>query len=340
MSTPARNRWRRRRTNVDILDAMLRHRHWTYGRENALAAELHKVLRRGERELLRLAATPTARGVHPTAWARAVDRVMLRTERELQRVMDRGLAEIAQRELAIHRNLLGRVVPNGVGLDLGSPVNTLGIARRPVLGMRVADRISRNTSIMRDQLRRTLALARATDASGPALRNGIRRDLRRTGLHRLTAQSRYEVQRIANGVGREVAVRNPQAVKAMQVVETLDDLTCIVCATKDGTLLAPGQGDGPPYHAHCRGVEVPVLASWQEMGLDPDGLTDEQMSMLDGAVPVTVRYPDWLERQPAAFQRKALGPARYELWRAGDLTLDQMVRDNRVVPLRSLERAA
>lgn len=39
-------------------------------------------------------------------------------------------------------------------------------------------------------------------------------------------------------------------------------------------------------------------------------------------------YGEWLARQPAAFQKEVLGPARYELFSKGDLSIDRFVDDN------------
>ena len=51
----------------------------------------------------------------------------------------------------------------------------------------------------------------------------------------------------------------------------------------------------------------------------PDGV--EQVSS-------KTSYGEWLARQPASFQRDVLGPARYELFSKGGLTIDRFVDDN------------
>ncbi|MNP07835.1 hypothetical protein D3C76_998780 [compost metagenome] len=51
----------------------------------------------------------------------------------------------------------------------------------------------------------------------------------------------------------------------------------------------------------------------------PDGV--EQVSS-------KTSYAEWLARQPAAFQRDVLGPARYELFSKGELSIDRFVDDD------------
>jgi hypothetical protein len=46
---------------------------------------------------------------------------------------------------------------------------------------------------------------------------------------------------------------------------------------------------------------------------------------VDGPVPASTTFPEWLEGQPRSVQDEMLGPTRAAAWRAGDLTFAQMV---------------
>jgi len=68
----------------------------------------------------------------------------------------------------------------------------------------------------------------------------------------------------------------------------------------------------------------------------PDGV--EQVSS-------NISYGEWLARQPAAFQKEVLGPARYKLFSKGGLTIDNFVdaetgREYTLVELKNLESHA
>lgn len=72
--------------------------------------------------------------------------------------------------------------------------------------------------------------------------------------------------------------------------------------------------------------------------LDPDE-RQQIKARLQGQVPASLTYPEWLKRQSVAVQDEALGKARAQLFRSGKLTIDQFVVDHRrVLPLAELER--
>jgi hypothetical protein len=72
---------------------------------------------------------------------------------------------------------------------------------------------------------------------------------------------------------------------------------------------------------------------------------------MDGAVPRSLTYEDWLKTKPVEFQQAVLGPARHQLWQDGKMDLAQMVdgsgdplsveelhaavRDNVAIPVRA-----
>jgi hypothetical protein len=97
-----------------------------------------------------------------------------------------------------------------------------------------------------------------------------------------------------------------------------------------------------PAHHQCRSTTVPVLKSWEELGIP--GLKDAPESTraaLGGAVPGKLTYGDWLKRQPASMQDLALGKGRAALFRAGKLDVRDLVdstgRSLTLKELRALE---
>ena len=191
----------------------------------------------------------------------------------------------------------------------------------------------------------------------------VHRELRRFGVRwpqRLAPLSKVAVDSLA--VDAELA-RNLIAGQAGPVL--LDDVVHIERREFHGHVynLQTEQNhyvaNGIVTH-NCRSVLVPKTKSWEDL-LGPEGRAlDEaqgegsrpfvaatvpasQLSGKDkkakvGQVPAGTTYPEWFARQPAAFQREVLGPARYEAYRAG-LPLDAMAtysRELTVAELRAL----
>lgn len=116
----------------------------------------------------------------------------------------------------------------------------------------------------------------------------------------------------------------------------------------------------PPIHWNCRSTTVPVLKSWQDLSkvklphLDDQtmaaafdqALTDQgfseqekadiqmnQQASIDGPVPKAMNYEQWLKTQPELAQKKILGPARWDLWHTGQISLKDMVAKDSIKPV-------
>jgi SPP1 gp7 family putative phage head morphogenesis protein len=90
---------------------------------------------------------------------------------------------------------------------------------------------------------------------------------------------------------------------------------------------------------NCRSTTIPVLKSWRQLGIDLGEAPAGTRASMDGQVAGTVTYGDWLEQQTQERQDEALGPARARLFRAGRVTVEDLVaRDGRPLTLEELER--
>ena len=66
-------------------------------------------------------------------------------------------------------------------------------------------------------------------------------------------------------------------------------------------------------------------------------MTPGQRASMNGEVPETVDYEQWLPDQSVEVQNKALGPVRAQLWRDGKLSLADMVdTDYQLINLKDL----
>lgn len=145
-------------------------------------------------------------------------------------------------------------------------------------------------------------------------------------------------------------------------VGTLDGRTCLVCGPLDGKLYKADEPRPPlPQHWQCRCLYVPEAKTWRGLGMDidelpagdrpavkhdertvhhKDGSTSTKFSVASAElVPASTTYQVWLQGQlekDPAFVKKVLGPARFELFKAGKLSLNRMTAHGRIVKLSEL----
>lgn len=131
---------------------------------------------------------------------------------------------------------------------------------------------------------------------------------------------------IANSARVDVLKQNEDILEGMRRVATLDGRTTIFCASIDQSII-PLDGPAPPYHWRCRTTLIPVLK--EEYRREIPGSTRPAVGP-DGVEQVSSKtnYPDWLKRQPAAFQKDVLGPTRYDLFSKGKLPMDRFIDDS------------
>ena len=76
---------------------------------------------------------------------------------------------------------------------------------------------------------------------------------------------------------------------------------------------------------NCRSTTTPVLKSWKELGIDLEEAPEGTRASLNGQVPASLTYSDFLRKQPVAFQDEFLGRTAGRLFRRGKLPLDRFV---------------
>lgn len=156
---------------------------------------------------------------------------------------------------------------------------------------------------------------------------------------------------------------NDTVIAGVRFVATLDDRTTLICFSLDGDewelddadLVIPGEAT----HFGCRSILVAII-DWEGLGLpepppadriarDLSELTEEQLGQRirtrrsKGELGRVTRVSSntaaatWLRSQPVRVQERIMGRRRAELFRAGELSVKQMVtRDLRVLSLEEL----
>ncbi len=97
----------------------------------------------------------------------------------------------------------------------------------------------------------------------------------------------------------------------------LSQRTCAVCWAMHGTFHTLDEALGS--HPNCRCAMLPKTRSWAELGFDAPN--DPGIVVEPG--------PDVFRRADPALQRAVLGPAKYELYRRGELDLPELVQKTR-----------
>ncbi|MBX8528547.1 hypothetical protein K5D32_02670 [Pseudomonas cichorii] len=150
----------------------------------------------------------------------------------------------------------------------------------------------------------------------------------------LEAVVRSAVSHTAETASDAAYEANSDIISHVEWLSTLDNHTSSDCRIRDrlsytlGTykpighkipwLAGPGR-----IHFCCRSTKLPVLKSAKALALN-DGATRASM---DGQVPESMTYAEWLGKQSAARQDEILGPERGRLMREGGLKLSSFYND-------------
>ncbi len=145
---------------------------------------------------------------------------------------------------------------------------------------------------------------------------------------------RTSIAEIVNAVSL-ASMRGMDVVKAIQQISTLDGRTSTTCIAYSGkvwdseTLEPIGHtlqfNSGTPRHFNCRSREVPVLKSFEELGIDATEIPLSTRASMDGELPGDITFDRFLKGKSKAFQDDLLGTGRARLWRKGKITLTQLV---------------
>lgn len=140
---------------------------------------------------------------------------------------------------------------------------------------------------------------------------------------------RTSMNHMASVAKTSVYKANSDLIPGYQWLSTLDKRTTALCRFRDGQVwyfeesrranvpnLLPGEVY-PPAHLGCRSSHIPLLVTWRELGIDMDEIPETTRASMNGQVPASITYNEWLASQSGAVQREVLGATRYELLKQG-----------------------
>jgi len=83
-----------------------------------------------------------------------------------------------------------------------------------------------------------------------------------------------------------------------------------------------------PLHFNCRSIILPITKTFRELGLDIDEIPSGTRSSIDGRVSNDTTFEQWFEGKSATFQESYLGKSRYQLFKDGKITFNDLVNQN------------
>lgn len=296
----------------------------------------------------------------------ATDRLIVRNYTDLARTHRGFLLDLAETEGTQAQVLTNRAI--GVSLlNVGVPVETLRalVDDDIVVGLPAKEWWERQAGGLRarfqDTIRRGVFAGETTDELVRRIR-GTRAARYQDGLMAVSTREaealvRTSVQSVANAARWEGLKANADVVGGVQVLTALDGRVCPICMARsgmawdwDGKPLTPETTQPfpgpPPWHFGDRCTFIPVLKSWEQLIAEAKGnrklgkkldrveakLPKSTQASMDGQVAEDLTYEQWLRAKPDEFQKEVLGLARWELWRRGQIGLQDLI-DQRGRPL-------
>lgn len=339
----------RRKPPTDPIEMVVRNMFDLEGLSNTAALEVERLLG----ELFDEIAGEVTR-INPTAvtaaiWQRARVIKLLHSVKELtgeafktiHKTVRVQAAEIAKQQSRWSAQLLRRTVGSiEVGISEGEVGMNLAkaiIDQNPIMGELMRDAFRQQAHQVVVRVRREIQIGMAQSETIDDMVRRIRgrstgRGTYSGGVMATTTREAEAVVRTAvNDVANEAHMatfkENEDVIEKLRFVATLDGRTTAICASLDGNEYDIDDEDipQPPLHWNCRSVLVPVI-DWKGLGVKapPEG---ERASM-NGPVPADMTYSQWLKGQEAALQNDILGAERADMFRAGEVGLDDLVRDD------------
>jgi hypothetical protein len=173
-----------------------------------------------------------------------------------------------------------------------------------------------------------------------ATANKVKGAIRKNLANSAARLARTEVQRMAAKAEDQLYRRNVDVIKSEVWMTTLDVDACIVCGLLDGRTFRVSRGPLPieDTHPNCRCLRSPVIKSWKELGVDASILPAAVRNQLTGRAPERITWRDWFADQDSKTQREILGRHRYELYRDGDLKINDFATSKRILTIKQLAR--
>lgn len=309
--------------NQDLLDRILRHELWLGRKMAHEAASTHMLLlqveadivKRVEARLLRLKRNSATSG-YDLAAAR-LDSNLAEVQELIEgfyvgygKRLEESLKKQARAEALWAAGaitaVLGSVGMNlGVGLAEGYLLDEI-VLSNPFEGALLRQWVHGLSRMTLDGVRKAV---RVGMVQGDSVDDIVRAVRRVTKIKRRDAEAvvRTAMSHVYNAARDATWQANSDLVRGLLWVSTLDNRTTKPCQLRDGKVynldhsprghaLPWGAGPGR-LHWRCRSTSTPLLATWKELGIEANELTNVQRAAMNGFVPATMSYQQWKQLQ-------------------------------------------
>lgn len=282
-----------------------------------------------------------ARGLSRDATLELLDRQIIRTYRRLDGLVSKELIDIGRNELGFQTGNLQRSLGN---LSKATQPPARGI-REQVLAEPLSppkSTISNKRTfggwldgVSRSERRTVDSIVRAGFLSGRS-HTQIANDLINTGS---VVRSRSDARALVRTAFTQVQTtaawmtfnNNSDVISGYQWISTLDSRTSDICKSRDKRVFGLNEGVRPPAHFRCRSSIIPVVKSFEELGIPASrkrNVPNRRRSSFNGQVAATTDYDGWLRDQPNNIQDQVLGQQKAELYRRGNLNIRKFIDFN------------
>lgn len=330
--------------NERLRDDLIRHAIYADRYADAQLKEIIKVLRTVVKDIeQRIVSEPN---VVTLAWLNQVKGWIEQQAEIFTSKLNDGLKQAIKELISHEGELFTRDMYRAISVKFNYTIPAPELIERAILTMPVDSGHLFDELMKRyDQLTKDYFISeiRAGIVSGEGTKEMVHRLSGDTSLLSIQAASaermvRSVVMHTMNTARLELYKANSDVIKAVQYVATLDTKTCPVCGTLDGkTWALDEQHPTPPRHYNCRCVLAPITKSWRELGIDKDELPPSVRSSMNGYVPETMDYTEWLAKQSEKTQAEILGPTRLKLYKQG-LPIEKMVRNGKPLTIEELRQ--
>ena len=243
------------------------------------------------------------------------------------------LEELAVDEQDFVQDALRKTLPVNYTTKLVSPQYLKSIATRPLIEGTPLKQWYRKLGD--DTQRRLEGAIRLSASEGETVGQAVQRirgtsagNFRDGAISATRREAEGIVRTALNGTANEARMttleENDDLIKGYQWVATLDSRICPQCAGLDSTVKKSMKNQvNPPAHINCRCTVVPVIKSEKELGLPPTKQMRTTRASMNGQVPASQTYGEWLIEQPIDVQEKVLGVTKAKLFRDGKLKIGQ-----------------
>lgn len=341
--------------NTRIATAITRHMTFIERLENGALKRLLTELVRSQKEIVSLvranmpgipAGTDELQTLTPVQVARLqsisqqIDETLIASRQIFEDALKSDLSEFVNSEGEMLVNIINRQIPPSTEIALRFDRLPLGSIERmintPLGGEVYAERIIRNYGEATSRIKAALTDALIQGESVQQAITRVKAVMGDTLINRTETLVRTEFARVANQANLAAMRQNSDVIKEFMWVSALDTRVCPICMGLHGKRFKLDTNQSPPAHANCRCTMVSVLKSAKDLGIQDKDIPNDLKGLFTGRPPdIPNNFDDFLKSQDDTFIRKALGPARFKLFKQG-ISVQDMATDTRTLTLDEL----